>query len=64
MMDNLLVSLQFVSSRSTKVIIERFGNACTIPVDKILPKFRSLGGVVEIVTAYMYLGCGFARSRV
>lgn len=46
--DNLLVSLPSVSPRATKVVIERFGGVDTILVDKILPKFRRLGGVVEI----------------
>ena len=46
--DNLLVFLPFISPRSTKVAIERFSDVDTIPVEKNLAKFRSLGRVVEI----------------
>ena len=31
-----------------EVIIERFRDVDAIPVDRIFPKFRSLGGVVEV----------------
>ena len=48
MTDGLLVSLPCISPQSTKVTIERFRDVDTIPVDEILPRFRSLGGVVEI----------------
>ena len=48
MMDSLLISLPCISPRSTKVVIERFRDVDTIPVDRILPKFRSLGGSVEV----------------
>lgn len=48
MTDSLLVSLPCICPRSTKVTIERFHDVDTIPVDEILPRFRSLGGVVEI----------------
>lgn len=48
MTDSLLVSLPCISPQSTKVTIERFREADTIPIDEILPRFRSLGGVVEI----------------
>jgi len=48
MTDRLLISLPCISPQSTKVTIERFHGVDTIPVDKILPRFRSLGGVVEI----------------
>lgn len=46
--DDLLISLPFVSPQLTKVTIERFCDVDMILVDKILPKFRGLGGVVEI----------------
>ena len=46
--DTLLVSLACVSPQSTKVMIGRFSDADAIPADEILPRFRSLGGVVEI----------------
>ena len=48
MMDRLLVSLPSISPQSTKVTIERFYDVDTIPVDEIFPRFRRLGGVVEI----------------
>lgn len=48
MADSLLISLPCISPQSTKVTIERFLNADMIPVSEILPRFRSLGGVVEI----------------
>ncbi|KAF9648395.1 hypothetical protein BDM02DRAFT_3269514 [Thelephora ganbajun] len=48
MTDSLLISLPCISPRSTKVTIERFSDIDAISVDEILPKFRSLGGVVEI----------------
>jgi len=46
--DGLLTSLQCISPQSTKVTIERFRDVDMIPVDEILPRFRRLGGVVEI----------------
>ena len=48
MTDRLLISLPCISPQVTKVTIERFHGVDTIPVDEILPRFRSLGGVVEI----------------
>lgn len=48
MTDRLLTSLPCISPQVTKVNIERFHGVDTIPVDEILPRFRSLGGVVEI----------------
>jgi hypothetical protein len=48
MIDGLLISLSCISLRSTKVSIEQFRDVDTIPIDEILPRFRSLGGVVEI----------------
>lgn len=46
--DGLLISLPCISPQSTKVTIESFRDVDVIPVDKILPRFRSLGGVVEV----------------
>lgn len=46
--DSLLISLPCISPRSTKVTIERFHGLDTISVDEILPRFRGLGGVVEV----------------
>jgi len=48
MTDNLLTSLPSISPQSTKVTIELFRDVDTIPLEEILPRFRSLGGVVEI----------------
>ena len=48
MTDSLLVSLPCISPQSTKVTIEQFRDADAVAVNEILPRFRSLGGVVEI----------------
>lgn len=48
MIDDLLTSLPCISPRSTKVSIEQFRDVDKIPIDKILPRFRNLCGVVEI----------------
>ena len=46
--DRLLISLPCISPQSTRVTIERFRDVDTISIGEILPRFRSLGGVVEI----------------